>query len=106
MTTKKKGKKQRRTRRKFPADFKADVVRLCNLGDESLAEVSRRLDLTESSVRLWVEQAEASNGVGSTAPVTTAEQEELVRLRRENKRLKMEREILKKAVTFFAKENS
>jgi transposase len=107
MTTKKKKNKPRgRVRRKFTNEFKADVVRLCLSGDESVAEVSRRLDLTESAVRHWVEQARSAGEAGASDSATKSEQEELVRLRREVKQLRMEGEILKKAATFFAKENS
>ncbi len=93
-----KSRKQRRPRRKFTPEFRADVVELCRSGCESIAEVSQRLDLTESAVRLWVAKAEATVAVASTTSTVTAnEQEELQRLRRENKQLRMERKILKKA---------
>jgi len=102
----KKNKKQRRPRRAFTDEFRADVVRLCRAGSESIAEVAKRLDLTESAVRGWVKKAEQEAlGNDDTAALTTSETEELQRLRRENKTLKMEREILKKAATFFAKES-
>jgi len=99
-------KKSRRNRRKFSAEFKADVVRLCRAGDESISEVCRRLDLTETAVRRWVSQADVDDVGGTPTSLTTAEREELSRLRRENRRLTMERDILKKATAFFAKENS
>ena len=100
-------KKPRRLRRRFTPEFKADVVKLCQSGSESIAEVSQRLDLTESAVRSWVAKDEAEAAAGfTTSAVTSSEREELQRLRRENKQLKMEREILKKAATFFAKESS
>jgi transposase len=106
MQAKRSSKKQRRARRVFTPEFKADVVRLCRDGGEKPNVVSNRLGLTESSVRNWVKQAEV-NAVGGTAEaMTTAEREELQHLRRETKRLQMERDILKKAVTFFAKDNS
>ena len=102
----KKNKKQRRPRRKFTDEFRADVVRLCQSEGESIAEVAKRLDLTESAVRGWVKKAEQEALDGGEGPaLTTSEKEELQRLRRENKQLKMEREILKKAATFFAKES-
>ena len=97
-------KKQRRPRRKFTAEFKADVVRLCQ--SESIVDVARRLDLTETAVRAWVKQARVDSQGGTPDALTTAEREELARLRRENKRLTMERDILKKATAFFAKEGS
>ena len=103
---KNKNKKQRRARRSFTPEFRADVVRLCQSGSESIAEVSQRLDLTESAVRGWVAKANAVPVSGLPGAVTATEQEELQRLRRENKQLRMEREILKKAATFFAKESS
>jgi transposase len=101
-----KKRKPRRPRRKFTEEFKADVVRLCRVGGESIGEVSRRLDLTESAVRAWVEQAGVDEVGGTAEALTTDEREELAKLRRENKRLLMERDILKKAAAFFAKENS
>jgi len=103
----KKNKKQRRPRRQFTDEFRADVVRLCQSEGESVSEVSKRLDLTESAVRGWVhkaEQAVAEGGVLTT--VTASENQELQRLRRENRQLKMEREILKKAAMFFAREST
>jgi len=107
VTTKKKNKKQRRPRRVFTSAFKSDVVRMCRSGGESISEVSERLDLTESAVRGWVAKSEAAGTTGVTlGGVTVSEQDELQRLRRENKQLRMEREILKKAATFFAKESS
>lgn len=87
----KKNKKQRRPRRAFTDEFRADVVRLCQSGGESIPEVAKRLDLTESAVRLWVKKAEeeALDG-GDAEALTTSEKEELQRLRREVKTLKME----------------
>lgn len=90
-----KKRKPRRPRRKFTEEFKADVVRLCRVGGESIGEVSRRLDLTESAVRAWVEQAGVDEVGGTAEALTTDEREELAKLRRENKRLLMERDILK-----------
>jgi len=93
----KKSKKQRRPRRQFTDEFRADVVRLCQSDGESISEISRRLDLTESAVRGWVKKAEQESLDGGDTPLlTTSEKEELQRLRREVKTLKMEREILKK----------
>ena len=102
----KKSKKQRRPRRQFTDEFRADVVRLCQSDGESISEISRRLDLTESAVRGWVKKAEQESLDGGDTPLlTTSEKEELQRLRREVKTLKMEREILNKAATFFARES-
>lgn len=104
MASKNLKKKQRRSRRKFTPEFKADVVELCQ--SESVTAVSRRLDLTQSAVREWVVKAEAVAAAGPGSTLTADEHRELRDLRRQVKVLKMEREILKKAATFFAKENS
>jgi len=104
---KSKNNKKRRPRRLFTNEFRADVVRLCQSGRESVPEVCKRLDLTESAVRGWIRQAEqdAAKGTNSAA-LTASEKQELQKLRHENKQLKMERDILKKAAAFFAKENT
>lgn len=95
----------KRKRRKFTDEFKRDTVRLIREGGKSVVDVSRDLDLTESAVRLWLKQAEIDDGRGPKGALTSAEREELQKLRRENKQLQMEREILKKAAAFFAKES-
>ena len=102
------GKPKKRKRRNFTAEFKAEVVRLVNAGGKSIAQVAGELDLGESAVREWVKRAgvDAGKHPEGQGPLTTDEREELRRLRRENKRLEMEREILKKATAFFARENS
>lgn len=94
--------KEHRPRRKFTREFKADVVKLCR--SKPIAEVARRLDLTDTGVRTRVKQAEVDEGRGSWSALTTDEKAELAQLRRENKRLTMKRDILKKATAFFAKE--
>jgi transposase-like protein len=95
-----------RKRRSFTAEFKAEAARLCKVGDRSIGQVAKDLDLTEGALREWVKRADIDSGQGPPGALTTAEREELTRLRRENKRLQMEREILKKAAAFFAKENT
>jgi transposase len=97
-------RKPKRQRRNFTDDFKAGAIRLVLEEGRSVATVARDLDLTESSLRNWVEQAKADAGRGRPGALTTAEREELTRLRRENRILQEEREILKKAAAFFAKE--
>jgi transposase len=92
---------QRRRRRAFTAAYKADVVELCRKGDRGIAEVARDLDLTESSVRRWVDQAEVD--AGRQPGLTSSEREELARLRKENRVLREERDILKRATAFFAR---
>jgi transposase len=104
---KSKSKQQRRPQRQFTDEFRADVVRLCQSGGENISDVCRRLDLTESVVRGWVRKVEAkATGAGDSTSLTASERSELDRLRREIKLLKVEREILKKAATFFAKEST
>ena len=87
-------KKARRARRKFTPEFKADVVKLCRNGNESISEVAKRLDLTETAVRAWVKQADVDEGHGNPTALTTDEKAEMARLRRELKRVTQEREIL------------
>ena len=99
------GVMERRKRRAFTKAFKAETVRLVVDGKRTIGEVARDLDLTESALRLWVHQAEVDAGRGKPGELTTAEREELQQLRREVKTLRLEREILKKAAAFFAKEN-
>jgi transposase len=68
--------------------------------------VAKDLDLTESALRLWVQRADGTEGKGAPGALSQAEREELVQLRRENRQLQMERELLKKWAAFFAKESS
>ena len=96
---------KKRLRRKFTSQYKAEVVRLVRDGGKTVGQVARDLDLTESAVRHWVTQAGIDGGAGGTGALTTAERAELVGLRREARQLRMEREILKKAAAFFAKES-
>ena len=94
--------KRRRPRRQFDDDFRAQAVRLVLDDGKTIAAAARDLDLTPSALRYWVEQARADRTNGRTG-LTTAEREELARLRKENRELRTEREILKKAAAFFAK---
>ena len=95
----------RRKRRSYTPEQKADAVRMVReVGN--LAKVARKLDLTESSLRNWVKQADIDEGRGPEGALTSEEREELRRLRRENRRLEMERDFLKKAAAFFAREES
>ena len=96
----------RRKKRAFTPEYKAEAVRLVQVGDRNLGEVAKALDLTETSLRAWTKLAAIEVGKGPPGALTTAEREELVRLRRENKRLEMEREILKKAAAFVCHERA
>ncbi len=93
----------RRKRRHFTPEQKSDAVRLVRTAG-NLARVARDLDLTETALRSWVQRAEIDEGRGPDGALTSAERDELQRLRRENRTLEMERDFLKKAAAFFAKE--
>ena len=96
----------KRKRRAFTREFKAQAVRLVRESGKSVPTVARELDLTETALRSWVRQAAIDAGRGAPGALTTEEREELARLRRETRILRMERDILKKAAAFFAKENA
>jgi transposase len=97
------GKKKPRARRSFTREFKAEIVELCGRGERSVGQVAKDFDLTETAVRQWVTQAELDAGT-RTDGLTSDERDELARLRRENRRLSEDVEILKRATAFFAKE--
>ena len=94
-----------RKRRKFTPEFKAETVKLIRESNRSVGGICKELDLTETAVRRWLKQAEIDEGKGPSGALTTDELEELRRLRREVRELRQEREILKKATAFFAKES-
>lgn len=94
--------KRRRPRRRFDDEFKQQAVRLVLDEGQSVGRVARDLDLTETALRGWVQRAQADRTKGRTG-LTSAEREELARLRKEKRILQEEREILKKAAAFFAK---
>ena len=86
----------------FTPEFKAEIVEACSRGDRSIGQVARDFDLTETAVREWVRQADVD--AGRRDGLTTTEREELSQLRRENRRLREDVDILKRATAFFAKE--
>jgi len=94
-----------RKRRAFSKEFKADAVRLVLEGGKTIGEVTQQFDLTKSALREWVKRAEANAGQAPPEALTTAERAELVDLRKRLKRAEMERDILKRATAFFAREN-
>ena len=96
----------RRKRRKFTVQFKADAVRLVTAGGKTIADVTKQFDLTETALRAWVRRAELDAGNGPPGALTTAERTELIELRKRLKRVEMERDILRKATAFFARENA
>jgi transposase len=93
-----------RVRRRFTEEFKLGAVRLVLDEGRQVAAVARDLDLTESSLAGWVTHARADRTDGETG-LTTPERDELARLRKENRILLEERDILKKATAFFAKQS-
>ena len=95
-------RKKPRPRRSFTPEFKAEIVELCQRGDRSVGQVARDFDLTETNVRSWVKQAEIDQG--ARPGLTSEEREELTKLRRENRSLREDVEVLKRATAFFAKE--
>ena len=93
---------ERRPRRRFSEEFKEGAVRLVLDEGKTVNAVARELDLTASGLGMWVNQARADRTKGKTG-LTSEEREELTRLRKEVRELRMERDILKKAAAFFAK---
>jgi transposase len=91
---------KRKTRRRFSDEFKAEAVKLVKQSNRSMADLAMELGINAKSIGEWVKKAEA-NGQA----IDEDERAELKRLRREVTELRMEREILKKATAFFAKEN-
>ncbi len=96
---------EKRKRRSFSKEYKAEVVELIRKSGKSIGAVANELDLSETAVRRWVAQAESIRAEVPRGRLTTAEREELAQLRKRVKTLEMEREILKKATAFFAKDS-
>jgi len=92
----------KRPRRSFTKEFKTEVVELVRQPGNSVASVARDLDLTETAVRAWVKQADIDKG--GREGLTSVQLAELARLRQENRVLREERDILKRATVFFARE--
>jgi transposase len=86
------------------AAFKAEIVQLCQPGDRSIGQVTRDFELTETAVREWVRQAERDADTHGDGGLTSQERQELAGLRRENRRLREDVEILKRATAFFVTE--
>jgi transposase-like protein len=88
--------------KRFPPEFKADVVRVARRGDLSVAEVAADFDISVQSVNRWKRQADIDDGIKDG--LTSAEQADVVQLRRQNRRLEMENKILRRAAAYFAKD--
>jgi transposase len=95
-------RKKPRPRRSYTSEFKAEIVERCLRGDRSIPEVAADFDLSLTAVRNWIRQADID--AGRRAGTTTSDRDELTELRRENRRLREDIEILKRATAFFAKE--
>jgi transposase len=88
---------------RYSKEFKSEAVQLVRSSSRSLSQIAKEIGISGNSLRNWVKQAEIDEG--NTEGLTTEERKELKRLRRENKVLKQERDFLKKAATFFARED-
>jgi transposase len=94
----------KKTGLRYPEEFKAEAVRLVrSFPEKSMRQLAYELGIADQTLRNWVKQAQIERG--EREGLTSQEREELRRLRRENKILREEREILKKAAAFFAKED-
>ena len=96
--------KERRTRRKFSDEFKRDAVEIVRVSGKPIAEVARELGIYDTTLGNWVNQDQVNRG--EREGLSSAERLELSELRRENARLGMERELLKRAVAFWVKESN
>jgi transposase-like protein len=92
---------RRQKRRRYSLEFKAEAVRLVRDTNESVSQIARDLGVSEPSLRGWVAEAQPQ----PQPPLTDDERSELIRLRRELRRVEMERDILKKATAFFARQS-
>jgi transposase len=94
---------ERRKRRKFTAEYKAEVVKLVQTSGKSIGQLSNELELTETAVRSWVKRAAIDEKKDPNGPLTSDERAEVTRLRRELRTVTMERDFLRKAAAFFAR---
>lgn len=94
---------EKRKRRHFAPEYKAEVVRLVRTSGKSVGQVAKELDLTETAVRAWVKQLGIDEKRDPRGALTTEERAELARLRRELKTVSQERDFLRKAAAFFAR---
>ena len=83
-----------------PAEFRERAVALARTGDKPVGEIARELRISESCLRNWMRQADADSGAGSPDRLTSAEKKELAELRRRNRQLEMEVDVLKRAAAF------
>jgi len=102
----KKLSKPARKRRSFTPEFRAEAVRIARTPGKTIAQVALELDLTETSLRAWVKQADVDAQPDPQGPLTTNERAELTRLRRELRIVEQERDFLKKTAAYFARSQS
>ena len=93
-----------RTHRPYPPELRAGAVRLARSSERTIPALAADLGVSSEALRHWLRQADADDGRGQPGPLTTDERDELRRLRREVQVLQQEREILRKAAAYFAKE--
>ena len=93
-----------RIHRPYPPEFRAEAIRLARGSDRSIPALAADLGISSEALRHWLRQADADEGRGQPGDLTTDEREELRRLRREVRVLQQEREILRKAAAYFAKD--
>lgn len=91
-------------RRKYTEEFRTEAVRLYRSGDRSISAVGRELGITPSVLHRWHQEQQKAEQAGTSRASVKAEREELQRLRRENEALRQERDFLKSAAAYFAKE--
>jgi transposase-like protein len=96
----------RRKRKHYTDEFKAEAIRLVQTTESSASQVAKDLGIPATTLFQWLQQAEVDAGKGATGKLKTDEREELARLRRDNERLRQERDFLKKAAAFFAKDGN
>lgn len=94
-----------RERRRYSREQKEEAIKLVKVSGQSVYQVSRDLGIPENTLHNWIRKAKVEDGEGPAGEMTKAEKEELRKLRRENRRLRMERDFLKKATAFFAKDS-
>ena len=87
-----------------PVEFRQRAVELARTGDKPVAALAKDLGISESCLRNWMAQADTDDG-GRSDRLTSAEKKELAELRKRNRQLEMENEILKRAAAYFAREN-
>ena len=99
-----KTKKKSSNRRSFTPEFKLEAVKLAKEPNQSISKVADNLGVSQSVLRKWIKQADTDVGNGPAGMLTSLERQEFSELKKENRQLRIEREILKKAAAFFAKE--